>query len=284
MSGSGLVLGISAYYHDSAAALVDGGVPIAAAQQERFSRRRHDPAFPSDAVRACLRQAGADLGDVDAAVYYEDPVLKSRRVLATIVGTAPTGFGIFRDTAPGWLTRKTWALREVRRELVALGLGRVPPVLRRRHHESHAASAYLPSPYGSAAVLSVDGVGEWATTTVWHGEGSRLRQLAELRFPHSLGLLYSAFTYFCGFKVDSGEYKLMGLAPYGTPRYAPVIRDRLIDLKPDGSFRLDLRCFEYLRGRVMTGRRFEELFGGPRRSRRARSPSGSSTSRRPCSR
>lgn len=186
---SGLVLGISAYYHDSAAALVRDGVPVAAAQQERFSRRKHDPAFPADAVRSCLRQAGADLGDVAAVAYYEDSVLKLRRVLATVVGTAQGAFGMFRDTVPEWLTRKAWARREVRRELAGLDSGPVPPVLARRHHESHAASAFLPSPYGSAAVLCVDGVGEWATTTIWHGQGTRLRQLAELRFPHSRAAL-----------------------------------------------------------------------------------------------
>ena len=262
---SDLVLGISAYYHDSAAALVADGVPVAAAQEERFSRRRHDPGFPAQAVAYCLREVGADLGDVSAIAYYEDPVLKFRRVLATYAMAAPRGFPSFRDTLPEWLTWKRRAGRTVRKRLGELRLGQVPPLVHRLHHESHAASAFLPSPYESAAVLCIDGVGEWATTTIWHGRGSRLRRVAELRFPHSLGLLYSAFTYFCGFKVDSGEYKLMGLAPYGRPRYADVIRERLIDVKPDGSFRLDLRHFEYLRGEVMTGPAFERLFGGPRR-------------------
>ncbi|MFG2528980.1 carbamoyltransferase [Streptomyces sp. NPDC048516] len=260
-----LVLGISAYYHDSAAALVDGTTIVAAAQEERFTRRRHDPSFPAQAVSYCLAEAGATLRDVGAVAYYEDPALKFRRVMASYAGAAPFGFRSFRDTLPEWLRWKRRAERTVRRELAALGAGAVPDIICRRHHESHAASAFFPSPYESAAVLCIDGVGEWATTSLWHGRADRLAPLAELRFPHSLGMLYSAFTYFCGFKVDSGEYKLMGLAPYGTPRYADLIRERLIDLKPDGSFHLDMRYFAYLRGQVMTGRRFEELFDGPRR-------------------
>ncbi|MFE3885769.1 carbamoyltransferase [Streptomyces lydicus] len=260
-----LVLGISAYYHDSAAALVDGTTILAAAQEERFTRRRHDPSFPAQAVSYCLAEAGATLRDVSAVAYYEDPALKFRRVLASYAGAAPFGFRSFRDTLPEWLRWKRRAEQTVRRELAALGLGAVPDIACRRHHESHAASAFFPSPYESAAVLCIDGVGEWATTSLWHGRADRLAPLAELRFPHSLGMLYSAFTYFCGFKVDSGEYKLMGLAPYGTPRYADLIRERLIDLKSDGSFHLDMRYFAYLRGQVMTGRRFEELFDGPRR-------------------
>ncbi|MDH6131757.1 carbamoyltransferase [Kitasatospora sp. MAA4] len=262
---SDLILGISAYYHDSAVALVDGDTVVAAAQEERFTRRRHDAAFPAQAVEYCLREAGATLKDVAAVAYYEDPALKFRRVLATYAGAVPFGAASFRDTFPEWIRRKRRAGESVRRELAGLGLGPVPEVLCRRHHESHAASAFFPSPYESAAVLCIDGVGEWATTSLWHGRGDRLDPVAELHFPHSLGMLYSAFTYFCGFKVDSGEYKLMGLAPYGTPRYADVIREKLIDLKADGSFRLDMRYFEYLRGQVMTGRGFEKLFDGPRR-------------------
>ncbi|MDQ1741139.1 MAG: carbamoyltransferase [Pseudonocardiales bacterium] len=264
---SDLVLGISAFYHDSASALVADGIPVAAAQEERFSRRRHDASFPAQAVRYCLDQQGVSLADVSAVAYYEDPRLKFRRVLATLLGAAPTGFESFRDTLPSWLAPngKLRTVNRVRQELESLDLGRVPDVIARRHHESHAMSAFIPSPYESAAVLCIDGVGEWATTTMWHGRGNELRLVAELRFPHSLGLLYSAFTYFCGFKVDSGEYKVMGLAPYGTPRYAQLIRERLIDIKPDGSFRLDLRYFEYLRGQVMTGAAFEKLFDGPRR-------------------
>ncbi|MFF6791198.1 carbamoyltransferase [Streptomyces filamentosus] len=260
-----LVLGISAFYHDSAAALIADGRPLAAAQEERFTRVRHDSSFPANAVRYCLEEAGATLDDVAAVAYYEDPELKYQRVRATHLGTAPGGLEAFLRTRPEWSGWKRTADRRVRRELEALGLGRVPEVDARRHHESHAASAFFPSPYESAAVLCVDSVGEWATTTLWHGTGTELRPVAEIRFPHSLGLLYSAFTYFCGFKVDSGEYKLMGLAPYGTPRYADLIREHLIDVKEDGSFRLDTRHFEFLHGQVMTGRAFEKLFGGPRR-------------------
>ncbi|MFC8076380.1 carbamoyltransferase [Streptomyces sp. NPDC057307] len=258
-------LGISAYYHDSAAALVDSGSIVAAAQEERFSRRRHDPSFPANAVRYCLTEAGAKLDDLDRIAYYEDPGLKFRRVWWTQVGTAPRGYGTFRRVFPEWLAWKRRATDTVREQLRGLDLGAVPPVVYYRHHESHAASAFLPSPYESAAVLCVDGVGEWTTTSLWRGVEGRVEPLAELRFPHSLGLLYSAFTYFCGFKVDSGEYKLMGLAPYGKPTYAPLIRERLVDVKPDGSFRLDTRYFEFLLGQVMTGRAFEKLFDGPRR-------------------
>jgi carbamoyltransferase len=258
-----LVLGVSAFYHDSAAALVVDGQPVAAAQQERFSRRRHDSGFPIDAIKYCLREVGAGLADVSAVAYYEDPRLKFRRVLATLAGAAPRGFESFQHILPEWLSWKARTADTVRRELEALG--EVPEIVVRRHHESHAASAFFPSPYESAAVLCIDGVGEWATTTIWHGKESELRSVAEIRFPHSLGMLYSAFTYFCGFKVDSGEYKLMGLAPYGKPRFAEVIRQKLIDVKPDGSFRLNMRYFEFLRGQVMTGKGFEQLFGGHRR-------------------
>jgi carbamoyltransferase len=265
---SDLILGISAFYHDSAAALVRDGVPVAAAQEERFSRKRYDPSFPTQAVRYCLDELAVSFADISAVAFYEDPRLKFRRVLATLVGAAPTGVTSFRETLPSWLRAdgKLRAVQVVRRELESLDLGPVPDIAVRRHHESHAASAFFPSPFRSAAVLCVDGVGEWATTTLWHGRDAELRPLAEIRFPHSLGLLYSAVTYFCGFKVDSGEYKLMGLAPYGKPRYADLIRRRLIDVKPDGSFHLNMRYFEYLRGQVMTGRAFEKLFGGPRRT------------------
>ncbi len=260
-----VVLGISAYYHDSAAALVADGVPVAAAQQERFSRRRHDRSFPADAVRYVLAEAGIDLAGLDAVVFHEDPLAKFGRVVASYLGAAPAGYPVFHATLPQWLGWKMRAATRVRGELTALGLGPAPVVRTRRHHESHAASAFYPSPYRSAAVLSVDGVGEWATTSIWHGRDTTLEPLAELRFPHSLGLLYSAFTFFCGLKVDSGEYKLMGLASYGVPRYADLILDKLIDLKRDGSLRLDLSKFEFLRGQVMTGHAFERLFGGPRR-------------------
>ncbi|WP_436736415.1 carbamoyltransferase family protein [Streptomyces sp. BBFR102] len=263
---NGPVLGISAYYHDSAAALVADGTPLAAAQEERFSRRRHDPGFPARAVAYCLRECGLHPDELAAVAFYEDPALKFRRVLATWLATAPHGFPVFRRAFGPWVRRKRRALDDVRAQLGALSNGGpLPPVVAHRHHASHAASAFFPSPFPSAAVLCVDGVGEWATTTLWHGRGTELVPLAELRFPHSLGMLYSAFTYFCGFKVDSGEYKLMGLAPYGRPRYARLIRERLIDLRADGSFRLDLRHFTFQYGLTMTGRSFEELFGGPRR-------------------
>lgn len=262
---SELVLGVSAYYHDSAAALVRDGSIVAAAQQERFSRIRHDASFPADAVRYCLEEAGVTMADISKVAYYEDPGLKFSRVMATYVAMAPRSFLLFERTAPHWLRRKLWARSEVRKELARLNLGSVPEVTAHRHHDSHAASAFFPSPYQSAAVLCVDSVGEWATTSLWHGAGSRIIPLAEIRFPHSLGLLYSAFTYFCGFKVDSGEYKLMGLAPYGVPRFASVIREKLIDVREDGSFRLNLNMFEFLNGEVMTGEPFARLFGGPAR-------------------
>jgi carbamoyltransferase len=262
---SDLVLGVSAFFHDSAAALVEDGVVRAAAQEERFSRRKHDPSFPANAVAYCLREAGADLGDLSSVAYYEDAPLKFRRVLASYLGVAPSGFGSFRRTIPEWVSWKLRIVPTIQRELAEVSTGRMPPITCRMHHESHAASAFFPSPYDSAAVLCVDGVGEWTTTSIWRGVGNQLEPVVQLRFPHSLGLLYSAFTYFCGFKVDSGEYKLMGLAPYGEPRFESVIRKNLIDLKPDGSFRLNMACFEFLRGRVMTGKAFERLFDGPRR-------------------
>ena len=259
------VLGISAHYHDSAAALVVDGRITAAAQEERFTRRRHDAAFPAHAVSYCLDEAGLDLADIGTVAYYENPRLKFGRILATYAAQAPAGFRLFRETFPEWAGRKVRLSRLVRDELAALGRGPVPPVAALTHHESHAASAFYPSPYESAAVLCVDGVGEWATTSIWHGRDGSLSPVAELRFPHSLGFLYSSFTYYCGFKVDSGEYKLMGLAPYGRPVYASLIREHLIDLKPDGSFRLNLRYFDFLQGQQMIGTAFEQLFGGPRR-------------------
>lgn len=262
---SHLVLGLSAYYHDSAAALVDGTDILAAAQEERFTRRRHDSAFPAAAVRNCLAQAGVTLDDVAAVAYYEDPNRKLSRVAATYLGAAPFAARSFLDTAPAWIGWKRRITDVIAQELATQRLGALPPIITRPHHESHAVSAFIPSPFESAAVLCLDGVGEWATTTLWNGRGTELTPLCELRFPHSLGMLYSAFTYFCGFKVDSGEYKLMGLAPYGTPRYADTITNHLIDIKPDGTFRLCMKYFEYLRGQVMVGAGFEKLFDGPRR-------------------
>jgi len=262
---SQLVLGISAYFHDSAAAIVSDGVIVAAAQEERFSRRRHDSRFPSAAVRYCLDEAGSELSDLTAVGYYENSQLKMKRLAVTFAAIAPMGYSRFRETMPGWMSRKRNAPREVAAELASLGRGRPPEVVSFLHHESHAASAFIPSPYRSAAILCIDGVGEWTTTSLWHGVGNQIEPIKELRFPHSLGMLYSAFTYFCGFTVDSGEYKLMGLAPYGEPRYEGIIREKLIDLRPDGSFRLNMRYFEYLRGQRMVGKAFENLFGGPRR-------------------
>jgi carbamoyltransferase len=264
-SPGALVLGLSAFYHDSAAALVDDGAPVVAFQEERFSRRRHDPSFPRRAVAACLDYLGVSLDDVAAVAYYEDPRIKFRRILASYAAAGPSAGLSFGRTMADWIPHKLRLARQIERDLAALGRGKVPPIVYQQHHHSHAASAFLPSPYESAAVLCVDGVGEWATTTIWHGRGTTLEPVAEIRFPHSLGLLYSAFTHFCGFKVDSGEYKLMGLAPYGRPVYTDLIRQELIDVKPDGSFRLHVDNFEFLAGRQMTGPAFERLFGVPRR-------------------
>lgn len=267
-----LILGISAYYHDSAAALIRDGVIIAAAQEERFSRIKHDPAFPAASIRYCLAEANASLADVSAVVFYDKPLLKFERLLESYMASAPRGFGSFVRAMPVWLKEKLYLKTLLRRELCALsGLvkGQLPPLRFAEHHQSHAASAFFPSPFARAAVLCLDGVGEWATSSAWLGEGNQLTPLWEIQFPHSLGLLYSAFTYYCGFKVNSGEYKLMGLAPYGEPRYAATIRRHLIDIKADGSFRLDLSYFNYVAGDTMTGPRFHALFGGPPRDPQA---------------
>lgn len=260
-----ITLGISAFYHDSAATLVVDGKIVAAAQEERFSRIRHDPGFPRKAIEYVLKYAGITLADVDHVAYYEDPALKFRRVLST---AAVAGFSAARTYAPvlgEWLSTKRRMDREVVHHLRVMGDRDGRRIEVHGHHESHAASAFFPSPFESAAILCIDSVGEWATTTLWHGKPEGIELVAELSFPHSLGLLYSAFTYFCGFKVDSGEYKLMGLAPYGEPRYVDTILSHLIDVKPDGSFRLDWTKFEFIKGQVMTGDAFEQLFGGPRR-------------------
>ena len=254
------VLGVSAWYHDSAACLVQDGRITAAAQEERFTRKKHDAAFPARAIRACLAQGGLAVADLDAVAFYDKPFLKLERLLETHLAVAPRGLGAFVTAIPGWIDRKLWVPDVVEDELGFEG-----PVLFAEHHESHAASAFFPSPFERAAVLTLDGVGEWATAAFGAGEGARLRLLGEQRFPHSLGLLYSAFTYQAGFKVNSGEYKLMGLAPYGEPRYARAILDELLDLKDDGSFRVDMRCFDYAGGLRMTNERFDALFGGPPR-------------------
>ena len=263
-----LILGISAFYHDSAAALLRDGEIVAAAQEERFTRKKHDPGFPDNALKYCLDEAGIGLQDVDHVAFYDKPFLKFERLLETYVSFAPRGFESFRMAIPVWLREKLFL-----KDLLVKELRRHAPDIdwhsRLRfseHHLSHAASAFFPSPFEEAAVLTMDGVGEWATTSLAIGRGNTLEVLKEIHFPHSLGLLYSAFTYYTGFKVNSGEYKLMGLAPYGEPRYVEKIFDHLVDLKADGSFRLDQSYFNYCTGLTMTGPKFHELFGGPPRA------------------
>ncbi len=256
------ILGISAFYHDAAAALVVDGKIVAAAQEERFTRRKHDANFPTHAIDFCLQAGGLTPGELDFVGFYEKPLLKFERLLETYLSFAPRGFRSFLHAIPQWLDTKLHHPREIRRGLRGEFTKRIVFV---EHHESHAASAFFPSPFENAAVLTIDGVGEWATATIGVGAGNRIDLIQELRFPHSLGLLYSAFTYFCGFRVNSGEYKLMGLAPYGAPRYVDVILERLIDLKDDGSFRMDLGYFNYCQGLTMTSGRMDRLFGGPPR-------------------
>jgi len=262
------ILGISAYYHDSAAALVQDGKLLAAAQEERFSRKKHDARFPQNVVRYCLSEAGLSLSDIDHIVFYDKPLIKFERLLETYLAYAPDGFRSFVAAMPVWLKEKLFLKDLLKKELAAVGQCKVkdlPPLLFTAHHQSHAASAFFPSPFEKAAVLCMDGVGEWATTSVWLGEGNTLTPQWEIDFPHSLGLLYSAFTYFTGFKVNSGEYKLMGLAPYGEPKYVDLIFDKLLSLKDDGTFRMDMQYFNYANGLTMTNRRFADLFGGPPR-------------------
>ena len=263
------ILGISAFYHDSAACLVRDGHIVAAAQEERFTRKKNDPAFPRHAVRYCLSEGGITLEDLHYVAFYDKPLVKFERLLETYLAYAPSGFRSFAAAMPVWLKEKLFLKDLLRKELVATTPGShkrdLPPVLFGEHHESHAASAFYPSPFDTAAVLCLDGVGEWATTSTWLGQGNELTPLWEIPFPHSLGLLYSAFTYYTGFKVNSGEYKVMGLAPYGQPRYVARIFDRLLDLKPDGTFRLNMEYFDYCTGLRMTGARFDELFDGPPR-------------------
>ncbi len=259
------ILGISCFYHDSAACLVADGRIVAAAQEERFSRVKHDARFPVHAVRYCLAEGGIPPGRLDGVAFYEKPILKFYRLLETYLAVAPRGLRSFVEAIPVWLRQKLWIPLEIRGTLEELGIGPEVPLYFPEHHESHAASAFYPSPFREAAVVTLDGVGEWATTTLGLGSDHRVELLREIHFPHSLGLLYSAFTYFTGFKVNSGEYKLMGLAPYGQPTYAQRIREHLVDVRPDGSFRLNMDYFGYLDGLVMTNRRFEELFDGPPR-------------------
>ncbi len=257
------ILGISAYYHDSAAALVVDGEIVAAAQEERFTRVKHDHAFPSNAIAYCLSEAGLSSGDLDYVGFYDKPFLKFERILETYLAFAPSGFRSFLKAMPLWLRQKLHLPREIRHELDGEYKRRI---VFTEHHESHAASAFFPSPFDEAAFLTLDGVGEWATASFGTGRGNHIELSHELHFPHSLGLLYSAFTYFCGFRVNSGEYKLMGLAPYGEPRYVEEILDKLLDLKEDGSFRLDLIYFNYCQGLTMTSKAFDRLFGGPPRT------------------
>ena len=268
MSKSQSILGISAYYHDSAAAVVCDGKIIAAAQEERFSRKKHDASFPAEAINYCLEAAGMRLQDIDEVVFYDKPLVKFERLLETYLSYAPRGLRSFIAAMPVWLKEKLYLKSTLKRELselAGLDAADLPELLFTEHHQSHAASAFYPSPFERAAVLCLDGVGEWATTTAWVGEGNSLKALWEIDFPHSLGLLYSAFTYYTGFKVNSGEYKLMGLAPYGNPKYVDVIKKHLLDLKEDGSFRLDMSYFSYCTGLTMTSAKFDDLFGGPPR-------------------
>ena len=262
------ILGISAYYHDSAAALVVDGDISAAAQEERFTRKKHEARFPANAVRFCLQQADIKLSDVDYVVFYDKPLVKFERLLETYLSYAPKGFRSFVAAMPIWLKEKLFLKKTLKRELVTLGQIKekeLPPLLFTEHHQAHAASAFFPSPFEKAAILCLDGVGEWATSSVWLGDKNTLTPQWEIDFPHSLGLLYSAFTYYTGFKVNSGEYKLMGLAPYGEPKYIDLIYDNLIDIKEDGTYRLNMAYFNYTTGLTMTNHRFNDLFGGPPR-------------------
>ncbi len=257
------ILGISAYYHDSAACLLQDGRIVAAAQEERFTRKKHDYRFPGKAIEYCLREGGIRTEDLDLVAFYDKPLLKFDRLLETYVAYAPVGFRLFLMGLPLWLKQKLYTPRELDAGLEGRYKGRYVFL---EHHESHAASAFFPSPFDEAAILTLDGVGEWATGSIAVGRGNQIQMLKELRFPHSLGLLYSAFTYFTGFKVNSGEYKLMGLAPYGEPIYADLIRERMLDVKEDGSFRMDMSYFAYTHKDVMTSRKFDALFGGPPRA------------------
>lgn len=260
-----MILGISAFYHDSAACLVKEGEIVAAAQEERFTRKKHDQSFPLNAIDYCLKEGNVLLGDVNAVVFYEKPFIKFERLLETYISFAPRGIRSFTTAMPIWLKEKLFLKSTIKKELKSISDTILPPLLFSEHHQAHAASAFYPSPYREAAVLCIDGVGEWSTTTVWHGYENNLKPLWEICFPHSLGLLYSAFTYYTGFKVNSGEYKVMGLAPYGRPVYVKTILENLIDLKPDGTFRMNMDYFNYCTGLTMTSKKFDKLFGGPPR-------------------
>ena len=255
------ILGISAFYHDSAACLLRDGEIVAAAQEERFTRKKHDDSFPKEAVEFCLQEAGISVADLDYVGFYDKPLVKFERILETYLSIAPKGLRQFLSAMPVWLKEKIWTRSNIRVNLQYSG-----PVLFSEHHESHAASAFYPSPFEEAAILTMDGVGEWATSSIAVGRSNKIELIKELRFPHSLGLLYSAFTYYLGFKVNSGEYKVMGLAPYGKPEYTKTILEHVIDLKEDGSFRMNQDYFDYLGGLTMTNKKFGDLFGGPART------------------
>jgi len=261
------ILGISAFYHDSAAALVRDGEIVAAAQEERFTRKKHDSGFPHEAISFCLKHEGIEIAEIDYIAFYDKPFLKFERLLETYLAFAPRGFRSFRMSMPLWLQEKLFQKNLLGKELQKLDpeFDAEKVLLFGEHHQSHAASAFFPSPFKEAIILTMDGVGEWATTSLAIGRDNNIEIVKEINFPHSLGLLYSAFTYYTGFKVNSGEYKLMGLAPYGEPKFADLILDKLIDLKDDGSFRLNLKYFDYCTGLTMTNRHFDELFGGPPR-------------------
>lgn len=262
------ILGISAYYHDSAAALICDGEIVAAAQEERFTRKKHDASFPKNSILYTLKEAKIPLRELDYIVFYEKPLLTFDRLLETYLAYAPQGLQSFISAMSVWLQEKLYLKTVLKKALAELGNCKpkeLPPLLFGEHHQSHAASAFFPSPFEKAAVLCMDGVGEWATTSLWLGEGNQLTPLWEIDFPHSLGLLYSAFTYYTGFKVNSGEYKLMGLAPYGQPKYVDLILDNLLDLKDDGTFRLNMKYFNYTTGLTMTNKLFDRLFGAPPR-------------------
>lgn len=259
------ILGISAYYHDSAAALIEDGKIVAAAQEERFTRKKHDSAFPVKAIRYCLKEAGIDMDAISAVVFYDKPLTKFERLLETYLSYAPKGLPSFLMAMPVWLKEKLFLKATLKKEIKALlknKRSKLPQLLFTEHHQAHAASAFFPSPFQRAAVLCLDGVGEWATTSVWLGDKNKLDLQWEIEFPHSLGMLYSAFTYYTGFKVNSGEYKLMGLAPYGEPKYVDLIYDKLMLLKEDGTFRLNMEYFNYAVGLTMTSSKFHDLFGG----------------------
>ncbi|HWS70924.1 MAG TPA: carbamoyltransferase N-terminal domain-containing protein, partial [Thermoanaerobaculia bacterium] len=271
------ILGISAFYHDSAAALILDGRIVAAAQEERFTRVKHDHGFPTNAIRYCLAEAGLKVQDIDLAGFYDKPLLKFERLLETYVDYAPRGFASFVKAMPLWMREKLWMPDVIRAELGTIGgaedakrAKKIGAALKCKvlfgdHHESHAASAFYPSPFSEAAIVTLDGVGEWATSSIGFGRGNEVELLRQLRFPDSLGLLYSAFTYYTGFKVNSGEYKVMGLAPYGEPKYVDLIREKLVDIRDDGSIRMNQEYFSYSEGLRMTNSRFDELFGGPPR-------------------